>query len=380
MASFQNFQVTLVQSSLGPWLCAAGYSCTAESLSIAANPCAAGRYAEVGNSTCASCWTVAGNYCPRASATLAGVPCPVGQFSLGGVAIDTCSPCPAGKWTRSIHISNASCVDCATTPGSPCPADSADSDTESPSRFDGPACPAGQFKDGGTVLVECSACFGGYSCPAGSMNGMVALCPAGQYSLPGWPSCANCTAGYVCPSAGSVNGTVIKCPAGQYSLSGWSNCGTCTVLAGSYCPAGSSIASGVACPPGRFSFGGIAVGSCAVESDSPGLNVTNVVSSCPAGQYALAAGGLAGGLGPSYRCDDCASSCQSCIGPLEDQCVSCDSGAFGFIWPLGASLGRCVGKLEQACLRCLSTRFVLFLNSWLLCQLPVSTRHGPKSV
>ena len=252
-----------------------------------------------------NCSNGPGSYCTAASSDAGGVPCTPGQFSLGRAANTSCSDCSAG------YV---------------CPLPRSVNGTME-------MCRAGQYSMAGwSSCSNCSSSVGSY-CPAGSVSASGVSCPIGQLSPGGAVfACTSCAEGYYCPT-NSVNGTMKVCPAGQYSLTGWSSCAACSVPAGSYCPAGSSALDGVQCPEGQFSSGGTAVGYCASRSGNGTLEGLG----CPAGQYALP------NVSP-YRCEDCAPSCQSCVGPSDDQCVACDSSTYGFLWPLGAPRGRCVGK------------------------------------
>jgi hypothetical protein len=188
-------------------------------------------------------------------------------------------------------------------------------------------CPAGTFSPGGPGSVACKACMApaGYSCPVGSISEVGLPCPAGTYGFGGNSTCVmcpggtygatsgvtnssctgSCSAGYMCP-AGSTNSTAAVCPMGFYSLDGAAGCwqclpgrfgsavgltsGTCSGPCdpGSYCGLGSITSTGVLCPKGRYSLGGVGVCTgCPAGrwSSNVGQNVSDCPGSCSAGYY-----------------------------------------------------------------------------------------------
>jgi hypothetical protein len=193
--------------------------------------------------------------------------------------------------------------------------------------------PAGRF--GSVSGLSSSSCEGvcsaGYACPAGSTDATAVICGVGQYSVAGAGACTNCSAGtygssmglttvscsglcavgrfgsvsglsmsscegacsagYACP-AGSTNATSVVCPPGQYSLSGWSMCNQCPVGLYGESPALPSSTCTAPCPPGRFgSIPGLSTPACSGPCDAgrfgsqPGLNASSCTAACPAGYF-----------------------------------------------------------------------------------------------
>ena len=94
------------------------------------------------------------------------------------------------------------------------------------------------------TLAQCNAsCTPGYYCDSASLSTTFAICSAGTYSTSNATTCTpcppgtfgilqglgttacngNCTAGFYCP-AGSTLPSLLACPPGQYSQSGWGAC------------------------------------------------------------------------------------------------------------------------------------------------------------
>ncbi len=224
-------------------------------------------------------------------------PCPSGRFSMFGL-MDPCTLCASGRYGATAAMNTSTCSGNCTA-GFTCPLGSI-SDTVS-------VCPVGQFSNPGAST--CSGCAAGQYGATAAMNtsGCTAACPAGTFgSASGLSTSAcsgNCTAGYACP-AGSTSATAVQCPPGTYSVVAASSCelcpegrfgasaalpssacsGACT--AGYFCLAGSASSTQGTCPPGQYSIAGAA--SCTNCSAgrygaSPGTNSPSCDAVCNPG-------------------------------------------------------------------------------------------------
>ena len=112
------------------------------------------------------------------------------------------------------------------------------------------ACPGGTFsnKDYLTASTQCAQCPAGYYCPSASI--LPIICPEGQFCLQSSSTYTNCPAGTYSPYEGVTNsGDCIQCPVGYYCTAGVQIPTQCT--AGNYNPtAGSS--SCTTCPAGFY--------------------------------------------------------------------------------------------------------------------------------
>ena len=147
---------------------------------------------------------------------------------------------------------------------------------------------------GAGACTNCSA--GTYGSSMGLTTvSCTGLCAAGRFgSVSGlsMSSCEGaCSAGYACP-AGSTNATSVVCPPGQYSLSGWSMCNQCPVGLYGESPALPSSTCTAPCPPGRFgSIPGLSTPACTGPCDAgrfgsqPGVNASSCTAACPAGYF-----------------------------------------------------------------------------------------------
>jgi len=136
--------------------------------------------------------------------------CPAGRYSVGG-AVGGCTQCPSGTFGSGPGLSTPACSGSCSAPA-------------------------------------------GSACGAGSTSATGTLCPVGQYSLAGAGVCINCSAGTYGSSTGLLTAACSGlCAAGRFgSVSGLSSLsceGAC--MAGYACPAGSTNATAVVCPPGR---------------------------------------------------------------------------------------------------------------------------------
>ena len=94
-------------------------------------------------------------------------------------------------------------------------------------------------------------------------------------------TCSVCPLGFYC-----VRGTPYQCPAGTFGnssrLSSSSCAGPCRAAVGSYCPAGSTSAAGVPCPPNFVCAGSTSQPVCAAAAGSYCVTATTALP-CPAG-------------------------------------------------------------------------------------------------
>ena len=227
--------------------------------------CARGQYSTTGNSPCSPCPVgTFGGFIGLSSSACSGL-CPAGTYSDVAGAV-SCTPCPVGRYGAVPGLSSSLCSGVSAcvanvTSGTVCSVGATSAAASSTCQ----ACPPGSFANNTASACVCS------------------LCPPGTYgSTSGLtlPSCSGpCSAvpGSYC-GVGAVSVTGILCPAGSYSdTSSASVCtpcpvgtygdrpglnsafctGSCTAIMGRYCGAGmTSSLTGIACPPGTYSFGG----------------------------------------------------------------------------------------------------------------------------
>ena len=157
-------QVTLGQCATPLSQCLAGYWCTTDSLSIAANTCPPGQFAAAGQATCASCNCAAGYSCLIASVSSSGTACGIGQYGPGSTA--PCTNCALGYYGASAALTAATC--------------------------------SGQ----------CSA---GYYCPAGSSNATANKCFGSRSTTAAWIRSVNASSSNVTLSmvSGTPLGTIV---------------------------------------------------------------------------------------------------------------------------------------------------------------------------
>eukprot|EP00704_Kipferlia_bialata_P000894 g894.t1 len=253
--------------------CAAGYYCPAgqSEADPAAYECPAGSYCLAGSATptlcpigtyrattgaqmesqCTAC--DAGHYCDTAGMTAVGPECGAGYYCLGSATTGTPTDgvtgdeCPAGSACEAGCEDHVPCL-----PGYYQSATGQSACTK---------CPKGYYCLAGSTTYVGSKCDPGHYCPAGSATATENACPAGTYysttgneSLDG---CIDCPPGKYCEGTGreSLND---NCDQGYYctlaatvatplddDTQGGNIC-----PAGSYCPAGASVAT--TCPAGKY--------------------------------------------------------------------------------------------------------------------------------
>ncbi len=261
-------------------------------------------------------------------------PCPAGRFSLSGLT-NACSSCAAGRFGATAAMNTSACSGNCTA-GYSCPLWSTNGTVS--------VCPVGQFSNSGAptcsvcaaglfgavAAINTSACSGnctaGYACPAGSTNATVSPCPVGRYSLSGAGLCQVCAAGrYGALSLMTNASCTAACPAGTFgSASGLSTSvcsGNCT--AGYACPTGSTSATAVQCPPGSYSL----VGAGACEpcpggrfGASAALSSSVCTGTCTAGYFCPA-----GSTSPTQG--TCPPGQYSIAGAAS--CTNCSAGRYG---------------------------------------------------
>jgi hypothetical protein len=235
--TFQNETGAGSSSECKP--CPGGFYCPEGAILPLASP--AGYYAPPGQAAPIVCEM--GHYCPAQSAAMK--PCPEGYF------------CPNQTITPIL---------CAW--GSYCPAGSSYSTP----------CPAGTYSnEANTPAIRPSVAFC-YSCPPGTYSNDKA----------GASVCEECTAGYVCEGA-----TTSATPTSKETQKGYQ----CPL--GSYCPAGSSVAT--PCPAGTAS------------GTELGLTARSSCFDCPANTYQTEAGQVA--------CVSCGVSATSTPGSTTCTCI-----------------------------------------------------------
>jgi hypothetical protein len=311
-----------------------------------------------------------GHYCTNGIKT----PCPVGTYGLEyGLSRPECdSPCYAGFYCPLASVTPTKCQ-----PGNWC-----DGNASIP-------CPSGRY-GGGEELgsPECTgSCKEGHYCPGGSTKETEVECPGGTYGATrglGSDSCSGmCLEGYFCPDAstrrnqnkcgapelfcpsgsaeplsvwagyysegGNVDGTTrvrqTKCPKGSYCRFGvrfdcppgtygadmGMQINTCTGPAakGFYTPRGSTSATQVPCPPGRYGTGGDidaqCSGVCAKGHYCPANSTSATQIKCSAGRY---------GDSEGLRSAECSVDCVDGLCTVASQCTQ------GYYCPLGSVSSR----------------------------------------
>ena len=271
--------------------------------------------------------------CPKGAYCLSGVQraCPPASFQpfLNQFAASACLPCAAGTYGPMELL--AACLACPLAelcPASvsvplPCPAGGFCAGNASSAT----PCPAGSYCPGGVSAP--TACPAGSYCPAGASA--PTPCPVTDYApTAGLSTCLNCPASTYCPSTG--RSAPVVCPRGALCVANSAAPTAC--LAGSYCPPGSSAATG--CPLGSF---------CPANASAPMLCPPGtyrafgqlVCTACPLGQ-ACATGGLAAGANCSagtYANATGLSACIACpVGTYSNAtgrsavCPACPVGAY----------------------------------------------------
>jgi hypothetical protein len=310
-------------------------------------PCPAGLFGAVGarltNASCSGSCSP-GYACPAGSTNATAALCPRGAYSEAGAPV--CSPCPLGRYGGAPGLTSASCT--------------------------GP-CRAGRY--GALLGMETSDCTGacnpGFFCPVGSETPSVGQCGVGTYSGWGSGSCSECPAGrFGAETMMETANCSGPCPAGVFGETSGLTSRTCSgnCSAGYACPAGSTNATAVLCPPGAYSQPGS--GSCAL---------------CVAGTYGLSWGealpGCSGNCSAGYSCPPGSTNatallCTFGTYSLAGVCIPCPRGTFGAAEGLStpACSGPCAagyfcpeGSTNATAVRCLpgtystpATGFVCF--------------------
>ncbi len=332
-------------------LCPAGVFGNRSGLATAActAPCPAGRFGAVMGASAETCSGLcsAGYFCVAGSTNATAAICPVGRYSSWGAG--ACEDCPVGLFGNTSGLNSPECS--------------------------GP-CPAGRFgMHPGMASATCSGlCRAGFACSAGSPNSTAIVCAAGFFSLAGAPSCTSCgsgrfgatpgmnsascsglcDAGYYCP-LGSTNATALACPPGRYSVPGAASCTACPggtwfhpsaqgltsvscggdCTAGYSCPAGSTNATALLCPAGQYSTGGAAVCTACAGGQFgalPGMNTSACSGMCT----------------PGFACPARSTNATALLCPAGQystggaaMCTACPGGQFGAL--LGMNTSACSG-------------------------------------
>ena len=226
--------------------------------------CSAGYFGNTSGLTIPTCngVCVAGYYCLAGSTNGTAAICSAGQYSLGTTG--GCTSCAAGQYGATTGLNTTGCSG------------------------------------------NCSA---GYYCPTGSTSATQLVCPPGQYSTVGSPSCPMCPAGQYGNSSGLPNATCSgPCAAGYYGSTVGRNVSTCSgpCTAGYFCVSGSLNATAAACPPGQYSNTGS--GNCTL---------------CPAGLY-----GATYGLNSSACSGNCTAGWYCPIGSSNTTQIVCPAGQY----------------------------------------------------
>ncbi|XP_071497013.1 uncharacterized protein [Diadema antillarum] len=342
--------------------CSAGYYCETQGKTNVTAQCAEGFYCTRGADTSNPSDGMTGDICPVGHycelGSVAPVPCPNGTY-VNHTGAESCYVCPAGR--QCIHGDTAD----PCPQGYYCPEGTG---------YNVVACPAGYFGNttGLAQESECTPCTGGYYCstpglgredgqcsagyyceygvdiaaPSGSQTGVGGVCPEGSYcpegsvipkecdagtytSSPEQASCAQCLAGYYCPSNTS-DPTLFPCPEGYYCPLGTgysteypcpegtynglsiqqtsSSCELCPP--GMYCegeglpmPSG-NCSAGWFCTGGSSSSTPLPPGNASVISDCTCLSVNYTGNRCPPGTYCPSGSSRPIDCHPGFYCDD----------------------------------------------------------------------------
>ncbi|XP_075695379.1 uncharacterized protein LOC142661742 isoform X3 [Rhinoderma darwinii] len=324
--SFSNQTGLMSREECSP--CPGGWFCARPGLSSPSEKCLPGYYctlnAQLPNPADGASGGLcpAGYYCPLGSR--GPLPCPPGTFQpyLKMSSLESCLPCPAGKFCRgeaSSHISG----NCSA----------------------GFYCVLGAAFESPIDGITGSYCPQGHSCPSGSsapiscVNGKFQdleressckICPLGFYcdtsELGGVVIPQPCPAGYFCPR-GTQSGVEHRCPGGTYSsasqLAAQAECRSCP--SGYYC-----AGEGLTEPSGRCLPGFWCIGRA--ETSNPTDGVTGNV--CPAGKF-CEDGDISGDCKAGHFCDIRSSRCDQMICPPGFYCpegtpvpIPCDSGTY----------------------------------------------------
>ena len=246
-------------------------------------PCPAGKYSGATATQCTSC--LAGRYTTNANS--ASCPwCPSGRFQphSGSSSCLECATCASGAaQTGCWRAAGGYCTPCA--PGNfinttkvctPCPAGKYQSDSD---QFMCESCATGTFQPA-EGRVFCTNCGVGRFRSAGRDPTSCQACPEGKYTDTGAHSCRSCEGGKVAASPASPR--CESCAAGKYSKTG---------LACSMCAAGAWSKPGAAeclrCPAGQYQpeMGHGSCIECGGGRFSSGIVDSHMCATCKLGQY-----------------------------------------------------------------------------------------------
>ena len=286
-------------------------SCTLE--------CAPGYFGNTTGLTTSSCSGAcpAGHACP--SGSIVPAQCPAGRWSYS--TADVCTACARGKYGAVAGATGPSCSG---------------------------SCMAGTWAASDALTVSnCSGpCTAGYWCGAGSQSATEHMCPPGQYSLAGADSCTNCSIGRFGDSPATVDPSCSgPCDAGRFGGTSGQSTSQCSgpCLPGYRCPFGSTNATAVMCPAGRYSLGNTDV--CILcdagkYGATGGVGTANCSGLCSGGRYGSTGGmtsaACEGNCSAGYYCPPGSTSALQLSCPAGQysltgagSCSACPAGRYG---------------------------------------------------
>lgn len=270
--------------------------------------------------------------------------CPHGNFGeVDGSGAYVCSPCDSS--CDGCSITSTNCINCASSSyfrkigSNECTNDCGTGYYGATATGLCTVCPIGCTACSLGTEVTCSACqaVAGVNYYLNDGKYCVSACPltaggAGQYgSLTGSPSCASChTSCQTC--SGGNNNNCITCVSGKFLAFGL---GTCLDACpdGQYAPSSSQtcLSCNVNCK--TCSGSSTHCDSCSLSVNGVTLYLLSTsnacLANCPTQKF---------GNASTNVCDPCHSSCYTCDGPLDTDCLSCSSGN------LNVSSSKCVAS------------------------------------